>query len=427
MFIYDIATNTWTTGATMPDARTNTYGTAVGGLIYVYGGVTYPGFFTVDSLLRYDPAANSWTYLGSAGTMVLGNYGAVSGYGTGKLLIADGADNRGNASPSTHFFDIGTGTFSPGPTMLFARAGHGQALLPDGRVLVVDGFIVSIATSNSTELLSAPAECDTATPTTAPTNTATRTPTPIADPGTPPPPTNTPTGTATHTPVVPTDTPETPSATPTACTLTFPDVPPNSTFYPWIHCLVCLGIINGYPDGTFKTNNNVTRGQLSKIVANSAGFDDIPTGQQFQDVPVGSTFYVFIYRLVHRGYINGYPCGDPGEQCQPGNLPDFRPNANATRGQISKIVSNAAGFDDPPSGQQFEDIARGSTFYTYTYRLVTRSIMQVYTCGAPTEPCIPPNHLPYFRPSANATRGQTSKIDAGAFFPSCSSTSDIKR
>ena len=67
-FIYDIATNTWTTGATLPDMRTNTYGTVANGLIYVYGGVILPAFTTTDTLLRYDPVANSWTNLGSAGT-----------------------------------------------------------------------------------------------------------------------------------------------------------------------------------------------------------------------------------------------------------------------------------------------------------------------------------------------------------------------
>src|SRR5262249_54471619 len=147
----------------------------------------------------------------------------------------------------------------------------------------------------------------------------------------------------------------------TSCTITFSDVPAGSTFYPYIHCLACLGIINGYPDGTFKPNANVTRGQLSKIVANSAGFHDAQPDQLFQDVPVGSTFQLFVGRLASRGYISGYVCGGSGEPCvPPTNLPYFRPNANATRGQISKIVSNAAGFSDTASGQQFQDVPVGS-------------------------------------------------------------------
>jgi hypothetical protein len=55
----------------------------------------------------------------------------------------------------------------------------------------------------------------------------------------------------------------------------------------------------------------------------------------FQDVPLGSTFQVFIRGLASRGYINGYVCGGPGVPCVPPvNLPYFRPNNNATRGQI---------------------------------------------------------------------------------------------
>jgi hypothetical protein len=59
----------------------------------------------------------------------------------------------------------------------------------------------------------------------------------------------------------------------------------------------------------------------------------------------------------------------------PGNLPYFWSNNNVTRGQITKIVSNAAGFSDPPSGQQFADVEADSTYYTYTNRLVNRSNM----------------------------------------------------
>jgi hypothetical protein len=259
-----------------------------------------------------------------------------------------------------------------------------------------------------------------------PTNTAN----PVAT-DTPMPPTFTPevatntavpsTGTplpATSTPVAPTATPV--PATPTACAITFSDVPVGSAFYPYIHCLACLGIVSGYPDGTFKPNNTVTRGQLSKIVSNAAGFSDNQTTQRFEDVPVGSTFFQYIGRLASRGYMSGYACGGPGEPCvPPGNLPYFRPDSDATRGQVAKIDANAAGYHDTPSGQQFEDIAPGSVFYTYTYSLSSRGYISGYTCGEPGEPCLPPGNLPYFRPFVNASRGQTSKIVSNTFFPDC--------
>jgi subtilisin family serine protease len=216
------------------------------------------------------------------------------------------------------------------------------------------------------------------------------------------------------------------SVTPTACTLMFTDVPSGHTFYENIRCLACRGIINGYSTGCetgnpcFRPGNLVTRGQLAKIVSNSAGFSEPVGAQMFEDVPPGHTFYDFIWRLADRGIINGYPCGGPGEPCVlPDNLPYFRPNANITRGQISKIVAEAAGLTQPPGAQQFEDVAPGHTFYDYIWRLTSLGIMNGYPCGGLGEPCMPPDNLPYFRPGANATRGQASKIVANTFFPEC--------
>jgi beta propeller repeat protein len=206
-------------------------------------------------------------------------------------------------------------------------------------------------------------------------------------------------------------------ATATACRVQFPDVPANNTFYSQIRCLACRGIMGGYSDGTFRPNNNITRGQLSKIVANAAGFNEPVSGQTFEDVPSNNTFYDFIERMAARGIIGGYPCGGAGEPCTSGK-PYFRPNANATRGQISKIVSEAADINDPVSGQTYEDVPSNSTFYVWIERLTARGAMSGYPCGGTGEPCGSGNR-PYFRPNNNATRGQTSKIVANTFFPGC--------
>jgi Tol biopolymer transport system component len=206
-----------------------------------------------------------------------------------------------------------------------------------------------------------------------------------------------------------------------ACTLQFSDVPAGSAFYPYVMCLACRGIISGYPDGTYRPNTQVTRGQLSKIVANAAGFVENHTDQTFQDVPVDSTFYQFIERLSSRGIIGGYPCGAPGQECvPPQNRPYFRPNANVTRGQTSKIVAIAANLPAPPSGQQtFEDVPPGSTFWAWIEPLAGTGAISGYPCGSVGEQCAPPQNRPYFRPNADVTRGQSAKIIANTFFPSC--------
>ncbi|MGA7732261.1 MAG: S-layer homology domain-containing protein [Chloroflexia bacterium] len=300
----------------------------------------------------------------------------------------------------------------------------------------------------------------TATRTRTPTRTATRTPTPsstatrtatwtatrtatrtatgtvIVAPSSTSPPSRTPTiaatvaGTNTSLALTPTTvsttistntaTPHIATATATSCPLQFSDVPAGSTFYTFVRCLACRGYVNGYGDGTFGPNNSVTRGQLSKIVSNAAGYTEPVSGQMFEDVAPASTFYPFVQRLASRGHIGGYPCGGPGEPCiPPDNRPYFRPGNNATRGQIAKIVANAANLSDPPGEQVFEDVPPGSTFYDFVQRLANLAVMAGYPCGTPGEPCVLPWDRPYFRPNSNATRGQTSKIVSNTFFPGC--------
>jgi hypothetical protein len=201
----------------------------------------------------------------------------------------------------------------------------------------------------------------------------------------------------------------------------FTDVPPEHTFYENIRCLACRGIISGYSDGTFRPGNDITRGQIAKMVSNAAGFVEPVDGQSFEDVPFGSPFYVFIERLYGRGHMGGYQCGlRESEPCvPPANRPYFRPNESATRGQISKIVSNAAGFAEPVSGQFYADVTADNPFYSEIMRLTVRGVMSGYPCGTVAhEPC-DGEQRPYFRWGNTVTRGQASKIVANTFFPNC--------
>jgi hypothetical protein len=408
-YIYDIATNTWTTGALVPDTngRTNTNATAVNGKVYVFGGAYINGTTTVpiDTLLAYDPAANTYTNLGSANTASLGNYAGVSPYGPGKLLITDGGDGGFNGTTGTHIYDIGAASWTVGPAMTVPRLAHAQGTLPDGRVIVASGLTTSSATTPSVELLGPQIPCVTPSPVAASPTVAAPTVTPVS---------------ATNTPGAG----GSPTATATVCTITFTDVDQNNPFYTFIRCLACRNIVSGYSDGTFRWGNDVTRGQLSKIIANSAGLTQpIPTTQQtFEDVPNTNAFWYFIEQLSAVGAISGYTRGGVGEPCNPpGNRPYFRWGANATRGQITKIDAIAANINDPvPTTQQtFQDVTNANPFWLFIEQLAGRNIISGYTCGGAGEPCVPPGNKPYFRWGANATRGQMSKIAAETFFPNC--------
>ncbi len=125
----------------------------------------------------------------------------------------------------------------------------------------------------------------------------------------------------------------------------FSDVAVGSTFYQYVETAYNAGVINGYTIGCpttqpcFKPNNDVTRGQLSKMASLAFGLEISSVAQTFEDVAPASTFYTYVQELSSAGIINGYACGGPNEPCfPPNNRPYFRPGNNVTRGQTAKIL-----------------------------------------------------------------------------------------
>jgi hypothetical protein len=118
-------------------------------------------------------------------------------------------------------------------------------------------------------------------------------------------------------------------------TPTFRDVDTTNAFYTHIETAYHQGIISGYNCGTgcleFRPGNNVTRGQLAKIVVLAQHWEITPpTTPTFRDMAPGDPFYGEVETAYAHNIISGYACGT-------GCL-EYRPGNNATRGQISKIV-----------------------------------------------------------------------------------------
>jgi hypothetical protein len=151
--------------------------------------------------------------------------------------------------------------------------------------------------------------------------------------------------------------------------------------------LYCHNIISGYPDNTFRPNNNATRAQLLKIVVLGEGWPlYVPATPTFLDVDPNTWSYAFIETGVYHGIISGYPDGT------------FRPGNSITRGQLSKII--VLGRAWPllnPALPSFPDVLPGSTFYTYIETARAHNIISGYSDGS-------------FRPYNDATRGQLSKM-----------------
>ncbi len=47
---------------------------------------------------------------------------------------------------------------------------------------------------------------------------------------------------------------------------TYSDVPPSNVFYLYIETAHYKNVVNGFPDGTFRPNNNIQRDQMCQIV-----------------------------------------------------------------------------------------------------------------------------------------------------------------
>ncbi len=102
---------------------------------------------------------------------------------------------------------------------------------------------------------------------------------------------------------------------------------PGEWSYGFVETGVLHNVITGYQNGTFRPADNVTRGQLSKIIVLYRAWALVdPLVPSFTDVPVGSTFYAFIETAKWHGIVSGYGDGT------------FHPADPALRGQLSKML-----------------------------------------------------------------------------------------
>ncbi|WP_341530847.1 fasciclin domain-containing protein [Nostoc sp. UHCC 0302] len=182
-------------------------------------------------------------------------------------------------------------------------------------------------------VISAPASSQETVPTT-PSDT------PGATPGTP-------SDTPGATPAAPSNTPGAAPA-PTS-TVNLSDVASDYWASPFIQVLAANNVIAGFPDGTFRPNQPVTRAEFAALLQKA--FPTQNTVRQssggFSDVPSGYWAAAAIQRAYETGFLAGYP----------GNV--FRPNQEIPKVQALVSIANGLGFTS--SGNASEIL---STNYT---------------------------------------------------------------
>ncbi len=120
-----------------------------------------------------------------------------------------------------------------------------------------------------------------------------------------------------------------PTEKPTEPKVTFSDMKDAQWAQKAVDTLVAMDVINGYPDGTFKPNNLITRAEFSKIIVLTSGRYKPSTetyASAFSDVAQTAWEYPFVSAAYGFGFIKGR------------SETIFDPNSNITRADLCLIV-----------------------------------------------------------------------------------------
>ncbi|MFN6494881.1 DUF1565 domain-containing protein [Nostoc sp. DedQUE03] len=230
----------------------------------------------------------------------------------------------------------------------------------------------------------------TPTPTTpTPTTPTPTTPTPTTPtPTTPTPTTPTPTTPTPTTPTPTTPTPTTPTPTTPTPTIELTDIT-NHWAGGFIRELVKLGIINGFPDRTFKPDATMTRAQYAALLVKAFNPSPNRSAIKFKDVP--DDFWASkVIQQAYRGlFLSGFPDNT------------FGPNKNIQRVQVIVSLVNGLGLssDSTATLKVFDDQAK---IPEYAKDEVAKAINKEIIVNYP--------NLKQLNPTRDATRGEVAAI-----------------
>ena len=137
----------------------------------------------------------------------------------------------------------------------------------------------------------------------------------------------------------------------------FTDVPSQGPLATSLNLLVSKGVINGFPDGTFRPQESLTRAQAAKVLALAAGLNTaaVAGGQSFSDVDPGHWAYGAVEAAARSGIFRGYPDGT------------FRPEDQVNRAEAVTLLLRLAGgelyagdveiADVPPNHWAYHQVA----------------------------------------------------------------------
>ena len=122
------------------------------------------------------------------------------------------------------------------------------------------------------------------------------------------------------------------SAAPASAQVSFSDVSSSSWAAGFIQELAVRDIIKGFPDGSFRPNEAVTRAQFAAMVSKAFKANKVRSAVSFTDVPSNYWAAQAIDDAYTTGFLAGYP----------GNI--FRPSENIPRAQVLVSLANGLNY-----------------------------------------------------------------------------------
>lgn len=101
-----------------------------------------------------------------------------------------------------------------------------------------------------------------------------------------------------------------------------------------VNVLTELGVIAGYPDGSYKPAGIVTRGEMAKIIICALGLEDYAAGRSSFSDMAGNWSDKYVAYAVSLGIINGYPDGT------------FKPSNTVSYDEAAKMLVAALGYTE---------------------------------------------------------------------------------
>jgi len=127
------------------------------------------------------------------------------------------------------------------------------------------------------------------------------------------------------------------------------------------------GVIEGYPDGSFKPGNSVSRVEVLKFILEGieADISKAPTKLKFSDVDAAQWYGGYLQTATNLGIIDGYPDGS------------FKPLDKVNKAEFVKMLIEAMNIDvDPEIGElPFIDVGEDQWYAKYAQFAYKKNII----------------------------------------------------